>query len=75
MDGTLVKSLLLKSVDGDVRNKTITSEMARLQGLSYNHWLYHGITGQKKQSGIVMNIWGGRFGMITSLPDIRNCSA
>ena len=45
------------------------------KGLSYNHWLYHGITGQKRQSGIVMNIWGGRFGMITSLPVIRNCSA
>ncbi len=39
-------------VDGDVRNKAITSEMARLQGTE----LYHGITGQKMQSGLVLDI-------------------
>ncbi len=49
----------------DVRNKAVTSEMARLQGTK----LYHGITGQKRQSGLVIDIWGGRFGMITSLPN------
>ena len=51
--------------------KAITTEMARLQGTG----LYHGITGQKRHSGLVMDIWGGSFGMITSLPNIRNCSA
>ena len=59
------------SVDGDVRNTTITIQMARLQGTEINH----GITGQKRQSGLVIDIWGGSFGMIASLPNIRNCSA
>ena len=50
-------------MDGDVRNKAITSEMARLQGTE----LYHGVTGQKRQSGLD----GYRevvLGVITSLP-------
>ena len=48
--------------------------LVRWQGLQGTE-LYHGITGQKRQSGLVMDIWGGSFGMITSLPNIRNCSA
>ena len=52
-------------MDSDVRNTAITSELARLQGTE----LYHGITGRKRQSGLVMDIWGGRFCMITSLPN------
>ena len=39
-------------MDGDNRNKAITSEMARLQGTE----LYHGITSKKRQSGLVMDI-------------------
>ena len=34
-----------------------TSELAMLQGTE----LYHGITGQKIQSGLVMDIWGGSY--------------
>ena len=37
--------------DGDVRNKTNTSEMARLHGTES----YHGLTCQKRQAGIVMD--------------------
>ena len=40
------------SVDGGVMNKAITREMARLQGTE----LYHGIIGQKRQPGLVMDI-------------------
>ena len=35
----------------DVRNQAVTSGMAMLQGTK----LYHGITGQKRQSGLVMD--------------------
>ena len=45
------------SEDGAVMNKAITSEMARLQETE----LYHGITGQKRQSGLVMDIMGMKF--------------
>ena len=50
---------------GDVRNTAITSELARLQGTE----LYHGISGQVRRDNpvLVVDIWGGSFGMITQV--------